>query len=144
MADDLSGISEAIQKSGEAFAKAISEVGKALQDAANLPGSSDRDRLFENWLRVARLSKDGVITAIEQGFALWERQIRQLAALGPKAEARPSNPMDAWTENWRTAIEAFTSGGNFSDEVRRQAEAVQQTFADGIRAWQRLWEPDRK
>src|SRR6516162_5956237 len=34
MADDLSGISEAIQKSGEAFAKAIAEVGKALQEAA--------------------------------------------------------------------------------------------------------------
>jgi hypothetical protein len=144
MADDLSGISEAIQKSGEAFANAISEVGKALRDASNLPGSSDRDRLFENWMRVARLSKDGVITAIEQGFGLWERQIRQMAALGPSAEARPTNPMDAWTENWRSAIEAFTSGGNFSDEVRRQAETVQQTFADGIRAWQRLWEPDKR
>jgi len=93
-------------------------------------------------MRVARLSKDGVITAIEQGFELWERQIRQMA--GATTEARPTTPMDAWTENWRTAIEAFTSGGNWSDEVRGQAERVQQTLADGIRAWQRLWEPDRK
>jgi hypothetical protein len=144
MADDLFGISEAIQKSGEAFAKAISSVGKALRDASDLPGSSDRDRLLENWMRVARLSKDGVITAIEQGFELWERQIRQMAAQGGRTEARPTTPMDAWTENWRTAIEAFTTGGNWSDEVRRQAETVQQTLTDGIRAWQRMWEPDRK
>jgi hypothetical protein len=141
MADE--GISEAIQKSGEAFAKAISAVGKALREASNLPGSSDRDRLLENWMRVARLSKDGVVFAIEQGFELWERQIQQMAQ-GTRAEARPTNPMEAWTANWRTAIETFTSGGNWSDEVRRQAETVQQTLADGIRAWQRLWEPDKR
>ena len=33
--------------------------------------------LVENWLRVARMSKDGVITALEQGFKLWEREIRR-------------------------------------------------------------------
>jgi hypothetical protein len=142
MADE--GISDAIQKSGEAFAKAISSVGKALREASNLPGGSDRDRLLENWMRVARLSKDGVVSAIEQGFELWERQIRQMASQGGKAEARPTNPMDAWTANWRTAMEAFTSGGNWNDEVRRQAETVQQTLTDGIRAWQRLFEPDKK
>ncbi len=142
MADE--GISDAIQKSGDALAKAISAVGKALRDVSSLPGSSDRDRLLENWMRVARLSKDGVVNAIEQGFERWERQIRQMASQGGRAEARPTNPMDAWTENWRTAIEAFTSGGNRSEEVRRQAEKVQQTLAEGIRAWQRLFEPDKK
>src|SRR6202022_3467444 len=97
MADDLFGISEAIQKSGEAFAKAISAVGKDLQDASNLAGSSDRDRLLENWMRVARLGKDGVITAIEQGFELWERQTRQMAAQGARTKAGPTTRREPCT-----------------------------------------------
>jgi hypothetical protein len=145
MAEDLFRMSEAIQKSAEAFAKAISAVGKALQHASNLAGSPERDRLFENWMRVARLSKDGFVTAIEQGFEIWERQVRRLVGQGPGAKPRPANPMEAWTENWRTAIEAFTGGGgNWSEDVRQQAEAIQQTLADAIRAWQRLWQPDKR
>jgi hypothetical protein len=143
MANDISGISDAIQKSAEAFAKAISAVSEALQGASNLSAGSDRDRLLENWMRVARLSKDGVITALEQGFKTWERQVRQLTGQDSKAEA-PANPLQAWAENWRSAIDAFTGSGNASDEARRQAEAFQKTFADSVRAWQRVWLPDRK
>jgi len=143
MPDDMFGISDAIQKSGEAFASAISAVGKALRDASNLPGGPDRDRLLENWMRVARLGKEGVVTAIEQGFELWEGQVRRMAARGMDAQDRPKDPFEAWTENWRKAIEAFSTG-NWGDEVRRQAEAVQKTIGDNIRAWQRLWGPPTK
>jgi hypothetical protein len=141
--DDMFGISEAIQKTGEAFAKAISNVAKALRDASNLPGGPERDRLLENWMRVARLGKEGVITSIEQGFELWESQVRRIAARGSEAQDRPKSPIDAWAENWRSAIEAFSTG-NWSDEVRRQAESVQKTIADSVRAWQRVWEPPAK
>ena len=51
--------------------------------------------------------------------------------------------MDAWTENLRKATEAFTSG-NLGDEARKQAENVQKIVTEGIRSWQRMWEPEKK
>jgi hypothetical protein len=144
--DNLSGIGEAIRKASEAYAEALSAVGKALQGLASGAGGGDRDRLVENWLRVARMSKDGVITALEQGFELWEREIRRtVAAAKRNAGAQSTNPTDAWTENWRRATEAFTGGsGTLGEEARKQAEAIQKTLQDGLKAWQRLWEPEKK
>jgi hypothetical protein len=144
--DNLSGIGEAIRRASEAYAEALSAVGKALQGLASGAGGGDRDRLVENWLRVARMSKDGVITALEQGFELWEREIRRtVAAAKSSAGAQSTNPMDAWTENWRRATEAFTGGsGTLGEEARKQAEAIQKTLQDGLKAWQRLWEPEGK
>lgn len=144
--DNLSGIGDAIRKASEAYAEALSAVGKALQNLAGGVGGADRDRLVENWLRVARMSKDGVITALEQGFELWEREIRKTVATARGESKRESaNPMDAWAENWRRATEAFSGGtGSFGEEARKQAETVQKTLQDGLRAWQRLWEPEKK
>ena len=141
MADNLSDIGEAIRKASEAYAQAIAAVSKALQNIAAQAGGGDRDRLIENWLRVARMSKDGMITAIEQAYEFWEREVRRGSTGG--AAAKPSNPMDAWAENWRKATEAF-AGGNWSEEARKQAESVQKFLTDGIRAWQRMWEPEKK
>ncbi len=102
--DTLAGIGEAIRKAAAAYADALSAVGKALQNVAGSAAGVDRDRLVENWLRVARMSKDGVITALEQGFELWEREIRRTAAMTRSAAGeRPSNPADVWAENWRRA-----------------------------------------
>jgi hypothetical protein len=144
-ADNLSGIGDAIRKASEAYVEALSAVGKALQNLAGGAGGTDRDRLVENWLRVARMSKDGVITALEQGFELWEREIRKTVATARGGSPRESsNPMDAWAENWRRATEAFSGGGSFGEEARKQAETVQKTLQDGLRAWQRLWEPEKK
>jgi hypothetical protein len=145
MADNLSGIGEAIRKASEAYAEAIAAVTKALQNLATQGSGADRDRLVENWLRVARMSKDGVVTAMEQGFELWEREVRRTVAAAGGAAAKPVNPMDAWAENWRKVTEGFsTGGGRWGEEARKQAEAIQKTLADGLRAWQRLWEPDKK
>lgn len=141
MADNLSDIGEAIRKASEAYAQAIAAVSKALQNIAAQAGGSDRDRLLENWLRVARMSKDGMITAIEQAYEFWEREVRRTAA--GSTSAKPSNPMDAWAENWRKATDAFASG-NWSEEARKQAESVQKILSDGIRTWQRMWEPEKK
>jgi hypothetical protein len=141
MADNLSDIGEAIRKASEAYAEAIAAVSKALQNIAAQAGGGDRDRLIENWLRVARMSKDGMITAIEQAYEFWEREVRRRATGG--AAAQPSNPMEAWAENWRKATEAFASG-NWSDEARKQAESVQKILTDGIRAWQRMWAQEKK
>ena len=141
MADNISGIGEAIRKASEAYAEAIAAVSKALQNIASQAGGTDRERLIENWMRVARMSKDGMITAIEQAYAYWEREVRRTAAGG--ASAKAPDPMDAWAENWRKATEAFSTG-NWNEEARQQAESVQKILADGIRAWQRMWEPEKK
>jgi hypothetical protein len=141
MADNLSDIGEAIRKASEAYAEAIAAVSRALQNVAGQAGSTDRDRLVENWLRVARMTKDGMLTAIEQAYEFWEREVRRGA--GGSASARPTNPMDAWAENWRKATEAFTSG-KWGDEARKQAENVQKILGDGLRGWQRMWEPEKK
>ena len=140
MADNLSDIGEAIRKASEAYAEAIAAVSKALQNIAAQAGGGDRDRLVENWLRLARMSKDGLITAIEQAYEFWERGVRRTSTGG--ATAAP-NPMEALAENWRKATETFASG-NWSEEARKQAENVQKTLAEGIRAWQRMWAPEKK
>ena len=147
MADNISTIGDAIRKASEAFADAIAAVSKTIQGVATESGGPDRDRIVEHWLRIARMSKDGVITAIEHGFEVWEREVRRTRTSGGGSAKASSNPMDAWAENLRKATEAFTSGGgptNFGEEARKQAEAVQKTLAEGIRAWQRLWEPEKK
>lgn len=144
MADNLSGIGEAIRKASEAYAEAITTVSKVLQDLAQHATGPDRDRLIENWLRVARMSKDGIVTALEQGFEFWEREARRMAASAAGAPRTASNPMEAWAENWRRATETFAGGSGWSEEARKQAEAVQKTLADGLRAWQRMWEPEKK
>src|SRR5882762_8224506 len=107
MADNISGIGEALRKAGEAYAEAIAAVSKALQKLATQAGGPDRERLIENWLRVARMSKDGIITAMEHGFELWEREMRRTAGAGGATSKGASNPMEAWAENLRKATEAF-------------------------------------
>ena len=98
--DNFSGIGEAIRKASEAYAEALSAVGKALQGLASGAGGGDRDRLVENWLRVARMSKDGVITALEQGFELWEREIRRTVAA--QRAALVLSPPIQWTRGRKT------------------------------------------
>ncbi|MGH7933842.1 MAG: hypothetical protein ACREQN_11850 [Candidatus Binataceae bacterium] len=147
--DNLSGIAEAIKKASEAYGEALSAAGKALENLAKQASGVDRDRIVEHWLRIARMSKDGVIAALEQGFELWERECRRMAASGGAAGASaPRNPMEAWAENWRKATEAFAAGtsgsANWAEEARKQAETVQKTLQEGMRAWQRLWEPEKK
>jgi len=141
VADNLSGISDAIRQAGEAYAQTIATFTKALQGLGGQPAAPERQPQVESWLRLARMSKDGIITALEQAFEMWEREIRRMTTT-PNAAPAPSNPMEAWSENWRKAVDSF-SGGAGNEEFRKQAEAVRTTLADGMRAWQRLWERDK-
>jgi hypothetical protein len=144
--DNVSGIAEAIRKATEAYAESLAAVTKALQNLASQTSGADRERVVENWLRLARMSKDGVVTALEHGFELWERECRRMASAPEGASAQgASDPMAAWAENWRKATEAFSgSTSGWSEEARKQAETIQKTLQDGMRAWQRLWEPQKK
>jgi hypothetical protein len=147
--EDFSGISDVIRKASEALAETLSAVNKAIKDLAAQAGAgADRDQMVENWLRAARMSKDGMVTALEQGFQWWERQVREqvrrtASAAGAGSEKKP-NPMEAWAENWRKATESFSASGKWTEEARKQAESVQKTLQDGLRAWQRMWEPEKK
>ena len=148
--EDLSNISEVIRKAGEAFAETLSAVNKAVKDFTVHAGAGlDREQVIENWIRAARMSKDGMITALEQGFQFWERQLREQvrrsgSAAGAGAEKKSTNPMEAWAESWRQATEAFGASGKWTEEARKQAESVQRTLQEGLRAWQRMWEPGKK
>jgi len=146
MADNLSGIGEAMRKASQAFADAIESVSKSIQSATAQGSGPDRERLVENWLRIARMSKDGMITAVEHGFEVWEREVRRMASSGKEGD-KAASPLEAWAENLRKATESIIGSGaatNLGDEARKQAESVQKAFAEGIRAWQRLWEPEKK
>ena len=95
--------------------------------------------LVEYWIESAGYR------ALEHGFELWERECRRMASAPEGAATQgASDPMAAWAENWRKATEAFSgSTGGWSEEARKQAETVQKTLQDGMRAWQRLWEPQK-
>ena len=144
--DGFSAMAEAIRKASESYVQALTTVTKALQGLASQASGADRDRVVENWLRVARMSKDGIITALETGFQYWEAEIRRTVSAHNPAAAGAKNPMEAWAENWRRATEAFTTGpaGNWSEELRKQSEAVQKSLQEGIRQWAQLWDPEKK
>jgi hypothetical protein len=156
MADTFESVNEAIKQANEAYTAAISTLTRAVQDLPNATPSSDREPLIENVVGLARMSKNAIITAIELGFELWERQVRQTSALGrpsssnrlaesAPAESNPvrSNPIEVWAENWRKATEAFVSS-SANEELRRQAQTMQSAFVEGIRVWQRLWQPEKR
>src|SRR5437870_8529735 len=100
MANRLESFDEALKQSNEAYAAASSALGKAVQNVPTGAPSSDREQLVDNVLRLARMSKDAVVAAIEQGFELWERQVRRISAAGTETpSSRPdtagSNPIEA-------------------------------------------------
>ncbi|MGH7864679.1 MAG: hypothetical protein ACREQB_06795, partial [Candidatus Binataceae bacterium] len=72
----IADIGNALRKMGEAYAEAISNMSAAAGDLRERPGE-ERNRTLEYWLRVARMSKDGFVAAIDQGFERWEREMRR-------------------------------------------------------------------
>ncbi|MEK6661756.1 MAG: hypothetical protein AABY63_07740, partial [candidate division NC10 bacterium] len=116
---------------------------KAMENLPNLAGEAHR-RLLDQWLTLARVNKNTVVTALNEGFALWERECRRLIG-APHAAIQPSlNPLEVWAENWRKTVDAFAAssqlGQTWSEAVRKQVQLVQQTMQEGLSAWQQLWQ----
>jgi len=136
---------EAIRKASEAFAGTLSAVMKIVEGLPRLGGEEHR-QLVEQWLGVARFAKNNVIAATEQGFGLWERECRRVlgAPHGAEPWAMPPNPIEAWAESWKRAVETFGGLGKpadaWNEAARKQLELVQQNLQEGLRAWQRLWQ----
>ena len=138
-------MTEAMRKMTEAYAQALAVMTRTLESLA-AQGPEAR-RMGEQWLRLARMTKDGAITAMDQTFEIWEREIRRMLDAGAPRPTPPKNPMEAWTEAWQKTMQDLTSaapGARWADEARRQVEQVQQTFQEGLRAWQRLWQPPER
>lgn len=144
-----SSIADAMRKMCEAYAEGLSVVMKTIESLPRQGGEAHR-RMAEEWLNLARLSKESFVTALNQGFELWERECRRaIGAPHPPGGAPPSgNPIEAWAENWKRTVEAFTSGGApgeaWREAARQQSEIVQQSLQEGMRAWQRLWQPPER
>jgi hypothetical protein len=138
-------ISEVIRKTCEAYAEGLSAVMKALESLPRESGEAHR-RMVERWLDLARASKDSFITALNQGFELWERECRRAvgAPHAPGATGPGGNPLEAWADGWRRTLDAFAGSAvtdAYREAVRRQGEMVQRALEDGMRAWQGLWQP---
>lgn len=145
--DGLGNVAETIRKTTEAYSQALA-TAMSLLAAAPSTGAAANPAV-EQWLRLARMTKDGLITAIEQGFELWEREYRRAMSGAPGAPAPPpeTNPFELWTENWKKAVEAMTAtqkpADPWTEQARRQAEVMQKTLQESLTAWQRLWSPPR-
>ncbi len=136
-------ILDAIRKTTEAYVDGLSTMTKAIESLPKLTGDAHHQWL-EQWLTLARTSKNGVITALNEGFALWERECRRLMG-APHAAIQPSlNPLEVWADNWKRTMDAFAAsshlGQAWSEAVWKQAQLVQQTMQEGLSAWQQLWQ----
>jgi hypothetical protein len=139
------GIPDAIRKACEAYVEGLAAVMRAL---ANLPreGGEAHRRMVEQWLILARTSKDSFVAALNQSLDLWERECRR--AVGAPHAAGVTfpggNPLEGRAETWKRGIEMFAAGpaaDAYREAVRRQGELVQQSLEEGMPAWQRLWQP---
>ncbi len=144
MTDAGSSFADAIRKTCEAYSEAVSTITKGIEAMPATGGEAQR-RMVDQWLGLARMSKESFVTALNQTFDLWERECRRLAG-GPATSPLPpwTNPLEAWSENWRRSMETFLAasrpGDFWAEQARRQTEMVQQTLEEGLRAWQRLWQ----
>jgi hypothetical protein len=143
--NELPNVTEAIRKTTEAYTQALATAMSMLASAPTTAAGGNP--AVEQWLRLARMTKDGLITAIEQGFVLWEREYRRILTGSATPPAPPSNPIEAWSAEWKKALDAFTTTGRpadpWSEQTRRSAEAMQAALQEGLNAWQRLWPPPR-
>src|SRR5208337_2392430 len=80
---DSTGIGKVLRDITQAYVDGLSTIGGAIGDLAKrrIP---DGERRMERWIGLARAAKDGYVAAVDQGFAIWERRIRQ-GGLGEEA-----------------------------------------------------------
>jgi hypothetical protein len=142
--DSGPNVADAITRTTEAYTRALATAMSFLATASPREAASPA---AEQWLRLARMTKDGVLLAIEQGFVLWERECRRVLAGGATLAPGPLplNPIEAWTDSWRKALESLNAAARPDDawaaSARKQAEAMQQMVQEGLTAWLRLWQP---
>jgi hypothetical protein len=148
--DEPTGIGKLLRDITRAYVDGLTSIGSAVGDLATrrIP---DAERQVERWISVARTAKDGYVAAIDQGFAMWERQIRRTLARANSHEGKeskreqkaPAGQLEAWIEEWRKANESFTkslSESGLGEEAMKQAREFRKTFESGVKNLQKLWQ----
>jgi hypothetical protein len=151
---DSTGIGKMLRDMTQAYVDGLSKIGGTIADLAKrrIP---DAERRMEQWIGVARAAKDGYVAAIDEGFAIWERRIRQSMtprqSTSEKETTRErkasSSPIEAWMEQWRTANESFMKSireSGLGEEAVKQTKEFRKTFEDGLKSLQKLWQPSGK
>ena len=152
---DSTGIGKVLRDITQAYVDGLSTIGGAIGDLAKrrIP---DGERQMEHWIGVARAAKDGYVAAIDQGFAIWERRIRQTMApaqsfpSGKESKSdqqAPASQIEAWLEAWRNANESFMQSiqeSGLGGEALKQTSELRKTLEDGLKTLQKLWQPSSK
>jgi hypothetical protein len=152
---DSTGIGKLLSDVTQAYVEGLSTIGGAITDLAKrrIP---DSERQMERWIGVARAAKDGYVAAIDQGFAIWERRIRQTIAPAQtsssagrsKSEQKaPASQIESWLEEWRDANESFIQSirdSGLGEEALKQTRELRKAFDDGLKNLVKLWQPSAK
>ena len=151
---DSTGIGKVLRDITQAYLDGLAKISGTIGDLAKrrIP---DGERRVEQWIGVARAAKDGYVAAIDEGFALWERRIRQTMAPSksssekeaPSDRKTSANPMEGWIEEWRNANESFMKSireSGLGEEALKQTKELRKTFEDGLKNLQKLWQPSSK
>jgi hypothetical protein len=152
---DSTGIGKVLRDITQAYVDGLSTIGGAIGDLAKRR-IRDGERQMEHWIGIARAAKDGYIAAIDQGFAIWERRIRQTMAPSQSSSAgkesksdqkAPASQIEAWLEEWRNANESFMQAireSGLGEEALKQTRELRKTLEDGLKNLQKLWQPASK
>lgn len=152
---DSTGIGKVLRDITQAYVDGLSTIGGAIGDVAKrrMP---DGQRKMEHWIGVARAAKDGYVAAIDQGFAIWERRIRQTMAPAQSSSSgresnsdqqAPASQIETWLETWRNANESFMQSireSGLGEEALKQTRELRKTLEDGLKNLQKLWQPSSK
>ena len=152
---DLTGIDKVLRDITQAYVDGLSTIGGAIRDLAKrrMP---EGERQMEHWIGLARTAKDGYIATIDQGFAIWERRIRQTMApaqsSSPGTESKreqkaPPGQIEAWLKEWRNANESFLQSireSGLGEEALKQTRELRKTLEDGFKNLQNLWQSSSK
>ncbi len=73
------------------------------------PQQAAINAVMDQWFAFNRMTKDAVITAMNQAFDLWEGECRRLLGAMPIAGTGPSTPnvVEAWVDTWRKWTESW-------------------------------------
>ena len=142
---DSTGIGKLLRDVTQAYVDGLSTIGGAITDLAKrrIP---DSERQMERWIGIARAAKDGYVAAIDQGFAIWERRIRQTIAPAQASKA-PASQIESWLEEWRNANESFIQSirdSGLGEEALKQTRELRKAFDDGLKNLVKLWQPSTR
>src|ERR1700722_5654377 len=151
---DSNGFGKVLRDITQAYLDGLAKIGSAIGDLAKrrMP---DGERQMEHWISVARAAKDGYVASIDEGFAVWERRIRETIAPARSAAEKEAtndqkaktNPGESWIDDWRKANESFMPSireSGLGEEALKQTKELRKAFEDGLKNLQKFWQAPSK